>query len=178
MGDPVVLRELEGDLREVVLGDSKTPERGVEVGGQVRMASTMYPGATGASVQVMGTEEEPITVQGWLIDTWIGKAGGAGEAKAAIESLRLGQRYCQIQWGTDIDARGFVKRTKFRYNDPGRIRYEIEFMVVESGRVEQVQVRTPTEGETDWTNAVDAVVTDLDEVVGIYEASGSVPSVI
>lgn len=131
-GCSVVLRELDGDYRVVELGDTAMPQQGVDVTGELRMTTTWYPGQSMASVQVMGTQENEITFEGWFKDSWLSLDGGAAAAFQDLRNLWLGQRYCELSWGSLLVRRGFLRQVKGVFVREADIRYTVVFAVVES----------------------------------------------
>lgn len=177
-GQAVVIRELEGDLREVELGDSDLPERGVEVGGKMRTVPTWYPGAKAASTQVMGTEDEPIVLKGFFNDRWTGLIDGAAAKRAALESLRLGQRYCELQWGSLITVRGFLVKTRFKILREHQIAYELEFQVAETDLAEVIATPAVVEGQADPLTVLDLLSDALDALEDAALVSNAVQAII
>ncbi|WP_298516645.1 hypothetical protein [uncultured Nocardioides sp.] len=130
-GLPVLIQELEGARRVLRLEDHDLPERGVEIGGELRSVVTWYPGRSSASVQVMGTQEEPITLQGWFRDADALLDGHAMAAYQAGRDLWLGQRLCQFEWG-DLVRRGRIKKFHGTFDGTKDVRYTLVFQVEEA----------------------------------------------
>jgi len=63
-GEPVILRELGGRQREIVLEGAALPERGIASGVKQRLVKSHYPGSRKASVQMLGTSEDDIRITG------------------------------------------------------------------------------------------------------------------
>lgn len=131
-GQPVVLKELEGDGREIQLLASDMPRQGVVVGGELRRVTTWYPGAQTASTQVLGTKEREIELNGWLRDTWEGLVGGAAKMMQDLRDLWLGQRYCELTWGTLVVRRGYIADVEFRFVRETDIEYRLTFQPTEA----------------------------------------------
>jgi len=143
-GLPVIVRELEGQGREVVLEGSTLPQRGVDVGARLRTVRTHYPGSRRASTQVLGTEEQDIQLQGQLRDVWTGLQGGALSQMQALRDLYLGQRYCELSWGETLVRRGYLKEASFSLVRAEDIGYRLVFEVSEA---DEAEVVAPTEYE-------------------------------
>ena len=140
-GLPVVIRTIEGAALEVTLDRGAVPTRGFEVGVNLRTVETSYPGNSAKSVQIMGVEQEPIIVEGFLRDSWQGEAGAALRLRATMEALCLAQRLCQFEWGDTIVKRGYVKNFRAMPDKDTEWRYRLEFMVLESD--DAVTIRAP-----------------------------------
>lgn len=131
VGLPVLIQELEGARRVLRLEDHDLPERGVEIGGELRSVVTWYPGRSNASVQVMGTQEEPITLEGWFRDGDAMIDGHAMERYQAGRNIWLGQRLCQLEWG-DLVRRGRIKSFTGIFDGRADVRYRLVFQVEEA----------------------------------------------
>lgn len=163
-GMPLVLEELESPYTAVVLEGSALPEQGrFETGVELRRVTTWYPGAAAASVQVLGTRERAIPLSGWLRDTWLGAAGAAAEARAALEQLCRGGRYCQLTWGSLVVARGFVAEATFAHESETALQYTLSFEVTDADPARAVE-SAPFEpvAEAELFEVLDALSTALD----------------
>lgn len=166
---PVVLEELEGQRRRVVLEASALPFQGVDAGVSQRLVRTHYPGASRASVQVMGTEENEVVLSGRLSDVLLGEAGGAEALVGKLRELVLGQRPIQLTWGALV-RRGFLQRFTPRYSRRDLVGYEISFLPDEADDAVVVgvpyQATTPTDVLTllDLLRDIEAA---LDEAIAI-----------
>jgi len=168
-GQPIIIRELEGQRREVVLAGTDLPEQGLEVGGALRTVRTHYPGSRRASTQVLGTEESDLELQGLFRDDWAGFAGWALAQMGALRALYTGQRYCELAWGETLVRRGYVKRAVFVLHREAVVGYRLVFEVAEA---DEAEVVSPVEFETatpeDLSLALKALrfaVDHLDEAV-------------
>ena len=157
-GLPVILRELEGQQREVVLEGSALPRQGVEVGGRLRTVRTHYPGTRAASTQVLGTEEDPIELRGHLRDVWLGAEGAALAQMQALRDLYLGQRYCELSWGETLVRRGFIKEFRADFIREADIGYRLRFEVDEA---DEAEVLAPVEFEETTPEEVSAALVVL-----------------
>lgn len=130
-GLPVVIVELAPPARTVELAGRDRPEQGVKVGSVQRTTQTYYPGTSQASVQVMGTREEPIVLRGWFQDAFAVLVGGGtpGDRIALLRAIQQGGAQCRLIWGDAIVRVGRVARVEADYRQAGRIRYEITFEV-------------------------------------------------
>lgn len=154
-GDPFVITEKTGQLREVRLGGSALPEQGLAESASLKTIKNSYPGTESASIQVLGSVEDDIPLSGWLKDTLLG-IGRAEILKNQIKAIQKGQRICSMQWGSTIDVVGLLKSARFVYFHDSDIRYDLVFEVQETAQAEVLAVAAPPEvSEAD-------VVLDLD----------------
>ena len=135
----ILLEEQGGARRRVLLEQTALPERGVAVESRSRMQTTWYPGASEASVQLLGVEERPITFRGWLRDRWLGTVGGALALNQELEALLRGQQEVILTWTETqeggvvpldqqpIVRRGYVTMYRPEYDRAADIAYELEF---------------------------------------------------
>ena len=143
----ITLSEVEGSLT-VTLESSTLPERGVSVEVRQRAKVTWYPGASTASVQLFGTQEEPITFRGRLRDTWLETTNGALDITARLRALVLGQQLVELVWAetserdgkssevVPLTRRGYLTRLTPIYDRSADIAYEIEFTPTEADEAE------------------------------------------
>jgi hypothetical protein len=115
-----------------LLADTTRPEQGVAVGGKLRRVTTRYPGVTRPSTQILGAEEEPIVLEGWFRDSWIGKDGGAAAMATAMRAAWRKRHYCELFWGQALVRRGYIDQITETYTSERAIRYRIVFEVVET----------------------------------------------
>lgn len=164
-GDPMLLEEITGDgRRTLALVGSDLPNRPVRVGGSQRLKTSWYPGAEEASVQVLGTSEEPIMLRGILNDVWTGLSGQALQIRSDLESLRMRQRRIRLTWGTEIDVEGFLEKTAFQIERTSLIRYELVFMVALGDQPEAIAVTPfPQASESQLVDALNDGVNSIDD---------------
>lgn len=127
----IAIYELEGDKRIVILGGSDRPPELVQACA-IRSVRTQYPGANRTSTQIMGVDDEDMTIEGQLRDVWGGAAGWATAQAAALRALGRGRRFCQMSWGTATVVRGYVRRVEIGHVADGIKRYKVDFQVDES----------------------------------------------
>jgi len=164
-GQPVIIRELEGDRRTLILEGSDVPERGIDVGGTLRKVSTEYPGASRRSTQIMGTSEQPIELRGRFSDTLSGVSGGALDRMHALRRMWLGQRYCELSWGTTLVRRGYIESVTHRIIRDGDIDYKLTFSVDEADEAEVIAVAsTPAVSARDTSTAIDKALEVVDAI--------------
>ncbi|MEL6347805.1 MAG: hypothetical protein AAFV53_32165 [Myxococcota bacterium] len=131
-GPAVVLRQLEGTGREIRLEETTLPERGVAAEAQLRAQMTWYPGAGTASVQLFGTQEQPIVFRGWLRDAWIGEQNGALALAQQLRDMLLSQGLVELSWGFSFRRRGYITRVRPTFDREADIQYEVEFSPTET----------------------------------------------
>lgn len=127
-GLPVVITELSGAKRSIVFAGKDRPEP-VTRTTTMRTVQTWYPGAKRASTQVLGLQEEPLTLAGWFRDPLTMFDGGAQARMSLLRGIQQGQRLCRLEWGDAIVLHGRIKRLSFTPQRLQRVRYEIEFEV-------------------------------------------------
>ncbi len=163
-GDPLVITETTGDLREVRLGGSATPEQGVEESAELKTRKQSYPGTESASTQVLGSVEGDIPLSGWLKDVWLG-IGRAEIIKNQIKAIQKGQRLCSLQWGSTLDVLGFVTRARFVHFRDSDIRYDLTFEVQETAQAEILAITAPPEAsDADVVIDLDGLDPELDAI--------------
>lgn len=130
-GDAIIIRELSGAFRSVVLDGPNLPEQ-LEVPVELRTVRTEYPGNSAASVQVMGTKEGDIVINGQFRDVWTG-AEGDGRAKVnAVRAIMLAGRLCELSWGGTVVRRGLLKGFQPTFKRVGVITYRLTFEATEA----------------------------------------------
>lgn len=128
-GLPVIITELLPPFRTIEFAGRDRPEAGLSVAGEQRASQTHYPGTSKASVQFMGTREDPIVLKGWFQDPLSTLDGGPAARVALLRALMQSGGLCRLIWGDAILRVGRVKRVNAEYHKAGRIRYEVTFEV-------------------------------------------------
>lgn len=136
-GMPVLITELTGDKKTLILDATDLPERGIEVAGDLRSQATWYPGASSASTQIMGTSEADISLHGRWRDVWAVEGWAAYQTEAA-RGMWLRQAYCELSWGSFLVRRGYIKRVMARIDTERDVSYEIVFQVAEADEMDAV----------------------------------------
>lgn len=125
-GQAVTISELAAPRRVVTFAGRDLPEKGLVVAGEQRSVQSHYPGTQMASVQVLGTKEDPIVLTGWFQDEIV------SDPTAQIRLLRgimQGGSLCRLVWGDVISRVGRVKRCEFPFHEEKRVRYSVTFEV-------------------------------------------------
>lgn len=130
---PVQIIELAPPFRVLTLGARSKP-KAIRVTSRQRAVKTWYPGATKASVQAMGTEEDPIIMEGRFDDPWgtINPLQAAAVRVKLARGLLQGQNLCQLLWGSVIIRQGRVTEFSQLIHKKERREYRIVFDVDQS----------------------------------------------
>ncbi|MEQ1494497.1 MAG: hypothetical protein ABL912_01885 [Novosphingobium sp.] len=159
-GQAVTIAEIGPPFRKVTLGGRDRPEQPVTVGGRSRSIQTWYPGTQAASVQHMGTEEAPITLNGWFQDPIAVVAGrGPVAQQALLEGIKIGGGLCQFVWGDRIIRTGRVVETAYAIHKHNKVRYTITFAVDSSNEAIALSPKPSIPGvQAAFAEALDAAV--------------------
>jgi hypothetical protein len=130
-GDPVLLEELEGDRRTLVLGGPDLPAV-LTQGASLRSVRTRYPGNGRVSTQILGTEEDDIEVEGQFRDAWVAQTGWASAQYATLIALFRGRRLIQLAWGTSLVVRGYIGRVSRTIERDAVVGYRLTFQADEA----------------------------------------------
>lgn len=118
------------------------PYRPLRIGGRQRAEFTWYPGSSGAVVQMLGPTEEPITMNGFWKDRFIGVGDGTtgmafynGEPIYAVTSLvdlvdslrRSGKKF-KLSWDKLVRF-GHITSFTQTWHTPHDCEWELEFSV-------------------------------------------------
>jgi hypothetical protein len=133
-GQPLIITQLfkpanNDNPMTLTLQDASMPLQGVSEQTSLRMLREDYPGADGASFQIMGTEEKPMMFKGWLRDVQLGGIGFARREYDILRKMLYGQTYCRLEWGTDFVKSGLIKDVKGTFARSQDIMYELVFEV-------------------------------------------------
>ena len=170
-GQPLTISELAPPFRVVVFAGRDRPEQGVVVQGQQRAVQTHYPGTQKASVQFMGTKEEPIPLRGWFQDPLTLIEGGPARRVELLRGIMQAGSLCLMIWGTLIVRQGRVSQCRFEYHHALRIRYDLLFAVDQPN--EAVALRPSAigvAGAADFLAAVQAAVQQAGTVLEVARA--------
>lgn len=139
---PLTLYELAGPAR-LELYFRALPYRPLRIGGRQRAEFTWYPGSAAAVVQMLGPEEEPITMNGFWKDRFIGAITGtqqgqalfngepvysAVELVAIVDSLRRSGKKFRLQWDKLVRF-GHITSFVQTWHTPHDCEWELEFSV-------------------------------------------------
>lgn len=158
-GQPLIIAEIAPPKRTLTLAGRDRPEQGVSIQGRQRATQSHYPGTHSASVQFMGTAEEPIVLRGWFQDPLSLVDGGPQARMALLRGLMQGGSRCLLQWGPMIIRQGRVADCKFEIYNALRVRYEITFEVDEPNEaVALTPIVIGVAAVADFLDAVNAAV--------------------
>lgn len=146
-GYPLTLTQLTGALALTLSGVS-LPEQGVALPGELRMATTYYPGVSTPSVQIIGTQEGAMTLKGVWRDDTLGLIGGALALVQAARALLLDQRVCLLTWGPNLVRQCLVKRFTPTIRREAVIEWEIELFVMQANESAVIAVPAPAPAST------------------------------
>lgn len=173
-GAAIVLRELEGELREVVLPVSALPAD-LSTATELRTNVTWYPGTSRSSTQVMGTKEDPIVLEGELRDVWLGSSGGAESIYGRLRAILLGGAWCELAWGDTIVRRGFVKKLEPKWRRSADIGYRLTFEVNEA---DDDIIMVPARFERPSSQELDTELADFETLLAEAEVAVDVLNLI
>jgi hypothetical protein len=128
---PVVIKEIGGLQRPIVLYDTTLPREGSEttLGERMRGKETWYTGATEATVQVLGPSYEPIRFAGMLEDRRTGVPGSAVLLMWLIRMVGKAGRIVLFNYGPILRRCRWVRHS-FKIRSLQQIAYEIELQPI------------------------------------------------
>lgn len=159
MADPsaFVMQELTGAKRTLELRGRALPYQPFTLEGKMRADVTWYPGNPTATVQMLGTEEAPTTINGMWKDRFIKSVdffGTRAETPAAVAlfngqqvedalaltqavtQLRLGGQLLRVTWDEQV-REGILIRFKETWRRREDVEWEMEFQWVSRGEPKQ-----------------------------------------
>lgn len=158
------IQELSGDGRLLTLFGRALPYRPIELSGTMRASITYYAGNPVGTVQVLGSQEEPTTINGQWKDRFIqttdftgalitnsGQAILDGKAVSDVKSLvkvvedfrRKGQ-LLEIRWDEHV-RRGILTKFVAKWQNIHDVEWEVQFTWISRGEDEA----PPTFSEVD-----------------------------
>jgi len=118
------------DPQTIELVGNQLPHVPFEWGGRLRYSETNYPGWDEPTVQVLGNQEEPITVTGRLHDRrQQADLGVAYATMEALEELRRRGNMLKITLGEWVRY-GYLDQTRFRMKTKRDMEYELDIFIV------------------------------------------------
>lgn len=183
---PLTIRVLEAPLRfqelmigqplgQVSLEGRSLPYRPIVYEGRQRVKTTWYAGNTSATQQVMGAVLEPTTLTGMWKDKYLGD-GAARAFCVLFDTIRKVGAPVEVTWGAGfLDGtvfggqfvrRGIIARTKWTFDRPQDVAWEMEFHWSSEGETTapilvSVGVENPREGFTGMVQSMLSVVDDV-----------------
>lgn len=148
------MSELTGEKRQLVFQGRALPYKPFTVKGTMRAEFTWYPGNPTASIQMLGSKEEPTTIRGKWKDRFIGTSNeflrpvtptgfvflssGAGQNGVsqqltscqaivrAVDSVRRAGQYLRVTWG-DVIREGILSAFTVTWERQDVAEWEMEF---------------------------------------------------
>jgi len=159
MSDPTAFRivELTGAKRTLELRGRALPYQGFTLEGKQRAEFTWYPGNPVATIQMLGTEESPSTLNGIWKDRFIKTVDFFGQAvetpqgialfngrqvadalalTQAVDQIRLGGQLLQVTWDEQVRD-GILIRFKAVWTRREDVTWEMEFQWSSRGEAKQ-----------------------------------------
>lgn len=161
----LIIEEIDGD-NILFLAQASLPAQGLGVGGSLRSTRTYYPGSNKPSTQVMGTQEEDMTLKGVWRDDQLEGSGAAMVLVQTCRAMLLGQLRCELSWGSDLVRRGFIKSFLPEFDRPSVIRWTLVFQVDEADESTVITTPFPSTATTAtlWQQIL-AVISEIDDVI-------------
>ena len=178
----LIITQLTGDGRKLTLRGRSLPYQNPSFWcGKMNIEKTVYPGNPEATVQVLGSEETPTTLEGMWKDRYIdcdmfdgistttlnpkGKNLGLGNAMQLVEFINImrlqGQRV-SLSWG-DIYEEGFLTEVKFNWLRSQDMHFTLDFEWVKPDIKPSL---TATSGIT----KLDSIINDLNSAVSTLQS--------
>jgi hypothetical protein len=158
------ITELTGAQRQLVLQGRAMPYKPLTMKGTMRAEFTWYPGNTTASVQMLGSKEEPTTVSGKWKDRFIASSneffslvtptgialqtagaasqGAVGQALAStqdivktVDSIRRAGQLLRVTWG-DVIREGILTSFTVTWERQDVASWEMEFTWISQGETQ------------------------------------------
>ncbi len=123
-----------GEGSFVALTGSQLPHEILPFGGQQRIVKEFYPGNPEPAMQIMGSEEADIQINGRLYDKRFPERKNRMESVSyevakKLDSYRLRGELLELSWG-DFRRYGFLKETKFDMKTTKDINYQLIFSIL------------------------------------------------
>lgn len=135
MSQPIVIQELSGSERVIVLGGRALPERPLPAGGRTRHKLTWYAGNAVGTLQVLGVEDKSTTINGEWNDRFIADQVTvqgfetptlAREVVAIFENIQRSGNAIRFQWG-DVVRMGILADFDPEWQREQDVRWSMEF---------------------------------------------------
>lgn len=125
----------EQDIDKIVLVGMMMPRDSLVFGGTQRVSKHYYAGSSEPTVQVLGSEEDDITIQGSIDMKYIrggefaDKESAAVEYQELIDAMRIRGNLVKITLGQWYRY-AFISAVKFTHFNLNKVDYEITFLIV------------------------------------------------
>jgi hypothetical protein len=130
---PVVLEQLAGMQRRIEWGGKLHPMAPAAQSVSQRVLTDLPPGAVEPIIQVLGPEEGPQELNGFLRDAWT-PSGEEGSALELVERMKAFVREgysCRLTWGTTWDRVVVPENLDVRWlYGEGRYEWRMRFVVL------------------------------------------------
>jgi hypothetical protein len=171
-GMPVILRELSGARREMVLDGPDLPEKGLEAPISLRAVHSRYPGGKVTS-QILGVEEGEIVLRCRFNDVLTALDEGAIQQVETLRGILVGQAACELSWGSLLVRRGFLTKVAPKYERESVIGCEITFLPTEADEAFYTAVPMPiieASSVLSFLDALDAALDATEEIAALTNA--------
>ncbi len=155
----LIIRELEGEKREIKLQERNRPFRPWSNPTNQNVVTTLYPGNPRKTVQILGPFDDRVTFEGKIRDWW-NEAGFADKLEAQLRSI------CNDGALLQIETMGWRRQAVMVRFEPaneytGYFEYEIEFEVL---GIEEAppQFSGTIDTPTDLSQDVDVALVDVE----------------
>lgn len=143
----LVIKEITGaEQYELSLVERALPYRPITIGGKQRVEFTWYPGSPVATAQVLGPEEEAITLKGFWKERFLGGTGIAAlnqdaisftrELVQVVDKLRRRGQLCRLTWDEIVRVGHITSFIQTWYNGYD-CEWELEFTPISQGEEAQ-----------------------------------------
>jgi len=192
MGDPssLLIREIQGERHKLELVGRALPYRPMSFEGSMRAEFTWYPGNPIATVQMLGAQEAPTTINGMWKDRFIkttsnlgipilGQTGKAYYDDAIIDNVsdlvkladgfRRRGSLVEVAWD-DIVRQGILTKFKQTWLRTEDVEWEMEFTWMSQGEDELPVVFNVLSSLADMINSIVDAVNALVEAIAELKA--------
>lgn len=158
---PAASLSLKTKTSNLVLNTRCLPYRPIKIGGKQRAEFTWYAGSPVATVQVLGTEEDPIELQGFwkerFLDSTSAILGGIPVATVidlvdVVDTLRREGQEVQLTWG-HLTRYGIITEFEQTWHNPYDCEWSLTFSPIS---IEPVVPQTTRPNKPDMAQALAA----------------------
>lgn len=181
---PLVLESLDGQVT-LALYSRALPYRPLSIGGRQRAQFTWYPGSPAAIVQMLGPEEQPIQMEGFWKDRFIGVGNGVdGIAKcnnepvyavtelvAFVDAMRRTGRKYKLSWDK-LERYGHITEFVQTWHTEHDCEWSLEFTVSSQEAQTQVVLTAEPVNTTSFAQTLNQLAQDLAERLDVDPTFG------
>jgi hypothetical protein len=127
-----LIEELTGAKEKVRLVGNMMPMIPFTFGGEQRIKKDYYAGHSEPVTQVLGPQENDITINGTLKDKRYSNKtyyGVSTEIQQQIDAIRIRGNLCRFALG-EFERYGYIQKTVFKMDKLSKVDYEITFLIV------------------------------------------------